>query len=56
LLGQEGQNYAIQISSNLATWTSVYTNTASLANGSFTYTDPQINAPLRFYRAIQIPQ
>jgi hypothetical protein len=56
LLGQEGQNYAIQTSSNLLVWTSVITNTASLSNGSFIYTDTRTNAPLRFYRAIRIPQ
>jgi uncharacterized repeat protein (TIGR01451 family) len=56
LLGQEGQNYAIQTSSNLLVWTSVITNTASLSNGSFIYTDTRTNAPLRFYRAIRLPQ
>jgi uncharacterized repeat protein (TIGR01451 family) len=56
LLGQAGQNYAIQISSNLLIWTSVATNTASLQNSSFIYTDSRSNAPLRFYRAIRLPQ
>jgi uncharacterized repeat protein (TIGR01451 family) len=56
LEGQEGQNYAIQTSSNLLIWTSVFTNTASLNNGSFIYTDTRTNAPLRFYRAIRLPQ
>jgi uncharacterized repeat protein (TIGR01451 family) len=56
LLGQEGQNYAVQTSSNLLSWTSVFTNTASLTNGAFIFTDTRSNAPLRFYRAIRIPQ
>ena len=56
LLGQEGQNYAIQTSSNLLVWSSVVTNTASLTNGSFIYLDTRTNAPLRFYRAIRLSQ
>ena len=56
LLGQSGQNYAIQTSSNLVTWTSVLTNTASLGGASFIYNDSRTNAPLRFYRAIRLPQ
>jgi uncharacterized repeat protein (TIGR01451 family) len=56
LLGQVDQNYAIQISSNLTHWTSVFTNTASIVNGTFIYTDTQTNAPGRFYRAVLLPQ
>jgi uncharacterized repeat protein (TIGR01451 family) len=56
LLGQAGQNYAIQTSSNLVIWTSVVTNTASLEGSSFIYTDTRTNAPLRFYRAIRLTQ
>jgi uncharacterized repeat protein (TIGR01451 family) len=56
LLGQAGQNYAIEISSNLLTWTAVVTNTASLESSSFIYIDSRTNAPLRFYRAIRPPQ
>jgi uncharacterized repeat protein (TIGR01451 family) len=56
LLGQAGQNYAIQTSSNLLIWNSVVTNTASLATSSFIYLDTRTNAPLRFYRAIRLPQ
>jgi uncharacterized repeat protein (TIGR01451 family) len=56
VVGQNGQNYAIQTSSDLLNWTSVFTNTASLNNGSFIYTDTHTNAPLRFYRAIRLPQ
>lgn len=56
LLGQAGQNYAIQVSSNLLTWASVTTNTASSSSSSFVYLDTSTNAPLRFYRAIRLPQ
>jgi uncharacterized repeat protein (TIGR01451 family) len=56
LLGQAGQNYAIQISTNLVNWTAVATNTASSSSSSFTYTDPNTNAPLRFYRALRLSQ
>jgi uncharacterized repeat protein (TIGR01451 family) len=56
LLGQAGQNYAIQTSSNLLIWTSVVTNTASLESSSFIYTDTRTNAPLRFYRAVRLSQ
>ena len=56
LLGQVDQNYAIQISSNLLNWTSVFTNTASIIDGTFIFTDTQTNAPQRFYRAVQLPQ
>jgi uncharacterized repeat protein (TIGR01451 family) len=56
LLGQAGQNYAIQTSSNLLMWTSIVTNTASLEGSSFIFIDTRTNAPLRFYRAIRLPQ
>jgi uncharacterized repeat protein (TIGR01451 family) len=55
LLGQASQNYAIQASTNLLSWTSVSTNTASL-NGILTFTDFVTNAPLRFYRAVRVSQ
>jgi uncharacterized repeat protein (TIGR01451 family) len=51
LLGQAGQNYIIQTSSNLLGWTGVVTNT-----GSFIYTDSRTNAPQRFYRAVHPSQ
>jgi hypothetical protein len=38
------------------TWTAVVTNTASLESSSFIYIDSRTNAPLRFYRAIRLPQ
>jgi uncharacterized repeat protein (TIGR01451 family) len=56
LLGQAGQTYVIQTSTNLVNWTSVYTNAASFDGSSFIYTDTSTNAPLRFYRAIHAPQ
>jgi uncharacterized repeat protein (TIGR01451 family) len=56
LLGQAGQNYAIQVSSNLFNWTSILTNTASLSSSSFTYTAPTTNAPLLYYRVVRLPQ
>ncbi len=49
--GYAGQNYAIQTSSNLVSWTTVLTNT-----GTFIFTDTRTNAPRRFYRAIQLAQ
>ncbi len=51
IIGSAGQNYGIQVSSNLVSWTTILTNT-----GSFTFTDSLTNAPERFYRAIQLPQ
>ncbi len=56
LLGEPGQNYVIQTSSNLVDWNSILTNTASLGSGTFIYTDTRTNAPSRFYRGIQLPQ
>jgi uncharacterized repeat protein (TIGR01451 family) len=54
LLGTVGETYCIQISSNLLTWTGVFTNTAT--SGSIIYVDSTTNAPERFYRAIHVPQ
>jgi hypothetical protein len=51
LNGFAGQIYAIQTSSNLVSWTPVSTNT-----GTFIFTNAITNAPLQFYRAIQLPQ
>jgi subtilisin-like proprotein convertase family protein len=48
--GFAGQNYAIQTSSNLVSWTAVSTNT-----GAFIFTDTVTNASQRFYRAVQLP-
>ena len=55
LEGQAGQNYIIQVSTNLITWTSVSTNTA-VGAGQFTFTNSLTNAPARFYRALHLPQ
>ena len=43
-----GSNAVVQVSTNLAGWTPIYTNT-----GSFTFADPKVtNAPRRFYRLL----
>jgi uncharacterized repeat protein (TIGR01451 family) len=55
LEGQASQNYIIQVSTNLITWTSVSTNTA-VGAGQFTFTNSLTNAPARFYRALHLPQ
>jgi uncharacterized repeat protein (TIGR01451 family) len=51
LNGSVDQSYAIQSSSNLVSWTSISTNT-----GTFIFTNAITNAPLQFYRAMQLPQ
>ncbi|HLP75609.1 MAG TPA: glycoside hydrolase family 44 protein [Candidatus Paceibacterota bacterium] len=51
--GLAGQRYAIQISTNLANWTSVQTNV--LTNNSVTITPPTTAAPQLFYRAQWLP-
>jgi hypothetical protein len=43
------------VSTNLTSWTSVSTNTATGA-GQFTFTNILTNAPTRFYRALHLPQ
>jgi uncharacterized repeat protein (TIGR01451 family) len=55
LRGQAGQNYGIQVSTNLISWASIATNTAS-SNGNFTFLASKTNSPARFYRAIRLPQ
>jgi uncharacterized repeat protein (TIGR01451 family) len=55
ILGYPSQNYIIQVSTNLVTWTSLSTNTAS-ATGLFTLTNSMTNGPERFYRALHLPQ
>ncbi len=43
-----GSNVVVQVSTNLAGWTPIFTNT-----GSFKFTDPKVtNAPRRFYRLL----
>ncbi|MHB8522522.1 MAG: InlB B-repeat-containing protein [Limisphaerales bacterium] len=52
--GQVNQQYVIQSSTDLATWTAVSTNIAT--NGEILFTDStRIGRPVRFYRAV-VPQ
>jgi uncharacterized repeat protein (TIGR01451 family) len=53
--GQTGQNFIIQVSTNLITWTNLSTNTA-LGVGQFSITNSFTNGPARFYRAEHLPQ
>jgi uncharacterized repeat protein (TIGR01451 family) len=55
LLGYSSQNYIIQVSTNLVTWTSLSTNTAS-PTGLLVLTNSVTNGPARFYRALHLPQ
>jgi uncharacterized repeat protein (TIGR01451 family) len=55
LRGQASQSYGIQVSTDLVTWATLSTNTAS-PTGAFTFTDTGTNLPTRFYRAILLPQ
>jgi uncharacterized repeat protein (TIGR01451 family) len=55
LRGQPDQSYGVEVSTNLSTWTLVSSNTAD-SSGTFIYTDPQTNAPERFYRVLQLAQ
>ena len=55
LEGSAGQNYILQVSTNLTTWTSLSTNTAT-GIGVFTLTNGFTNGPARFYRALHLPQ
>ena len=53
LSGQTGRRYAIQVSSDLLSWTPVTTN--QLAGTSWNWTDPQAPNPLRrFSRAVRL--
>jgi hypothetical protein len=51
--GEPNQNYAVQFSPDLSTWTSVLTNTTS-ASGAFTFTQAA-SAARRFYRVVERP-
>jgi uncharacterized repeat protein (TIGR01451 family) len=55
LEGSAGQNYIIQVSANLTTWTDLSTNTAT-GVGVFTIINGFTNGPARFYRALHLPQ
>jgi len=49
--GYDGHNYAIEVSSNLADWTSIATN--SPVGGVFSFTNPPVsNATPQFYRSV----
>ena len=55
LQGQSGQNYVIQTSTNLVSWTAISTNLAA-GSGSFTFTNSLTNGPELFYRAVHFAQ
>jgi uncharacterized repeat protein (TIGR01451 family) len=55
LSGYPAQNYILQVSSNLTSWTSVSTNAAN-SSGLLIFTNSLTNAPERFYRALHLPQ
>ena len=48
-----GSRYAIEGSSDLATWTPLTTNIA--AGGALQYSQSATNPPVRFFRARQVP-
>jgi hypothetical protein len=52
LNGDPLQNYCVQVSTNLATWKSLVTNTAY--GGSFFFEDTNASGPDRFYRAVLV--
>ena len=53
LHGIAGQNYTIQISSNLTTWSSLLTT--NFVSSPFAFTDTQATNQFRFYRLLQAP-
>jgi len=55
LSGDPNRTYVIQVTTNLTSWSPVFTNTTS-TNGTFDFTDDQsTNAAHRFYRAVSSP-
>jgi hypothetical protein len=51
-LGSVGSNYVLQVSSNLVSWTSLFTNPAT--TNVLNFMDPKSsNYPNRFYRVLQ---
>src|SRR5207244_12915859 len=55
LSGSPNQTYVIELTTNLTSWSSVYTNTTS-ASGLLDFTDNQsTNSAQRFYRARSSP-
>jgi uncharacterized repeat protein (TIGR01451 family) len=55
LSGQPGQTYILQLSTNLVSWSNISTNVAD-SGGQFTFAVNVTNAPVRFYRALHLPQ
>jgi uncharacterized repeat protein (TIGR01451 family) len=53
--GQPGQTYILQVSTNLISWAGIATNVANSA-GQFSFTNSITNAPVRFFRALHLPQ
>ncbi len=55
MAGTPGQNYTVQVSTNLVNWVPIYTNSAPV-NGLFQFLDSQTaNYPARFYRVVSGP-
>ncbi len=55
LSGDPNRTYVIQLTTNLTSWVTVFTNTTS-TNGTFDFTDDQsANSAVRFYRAFSSP-
>ncbi|MDB6125509.1 MAG: hypothetical protein JWQ71_4502, partial [Pedosphaera sp.] len=55
LIGQAGESYVIQASTNLINWTSVITNTIS-ASGNYKFADTNsLGFNQRYYRAVRVP-
>ena len=51
--GLDGYDYAVEVSTNLMTWTAFSTNSPS--NGSFTVLAPAAGSDRRFYRSVLLP-
>jgi endoglucanase len=49
--GTDGQNYVVETSADLMSWTPVYTNTSS--GGVFSFSDTNVTDSARFYRVRQ---
>lgn len=55
LSGDPNRTYVIQVTTNLMSWSPIFTNLTG-ASGTFEFTDNQsTNAPQRFYRAVSSP-
>lgn len=53
VVGEPNQNYSVQASSNLVSWTAINTNKTSAA-GAFSFSDMG-SVPARFYRVVERP-